>query len=315
VAGAGELHLEVCLKDLREDFMKGAPIKVSNPVVSFCETVAEKSPMTIISKSPNKHNRIYMEAEPLNVETINAIEGGEVTMEQEMKERARILADECKWDVADARRIWCFGCPPDGKANALVDTTKAVQYLNEIKDSMVGAFTQVSLCGILCEEAMRGCRFNLMDITLHADAVHRGAGQIMPPTKRAIYACQIKSKPSLLEPMYVCDITVPSNTVSGVYATLNQRRGQVDSTEERAGTPLVKVKAFLPVLESFGFTNLLRQNTSGQAFPQMIFSHWSLVNGDVYDVQSQAYSICMQVRERKGLKKELPDFNEYYDKL
>jgi len=315
IAGAGELHLEVCLKDLREDFMKGAPIKVSNPVVSFCETVAGKSPMTIISKSPNKHNRIYLECEPLDEAVVKAIEDNEINMEQEAKVRARILADEYKWDVGDAKKIWCFGCPPDGKANLLVDATKAVQYLHEVKDSMVGAFAQVSLSGILAEEALRGIRFNLMDITLHADAIHRGAGQIMPPFKRAMFACEIKSKPSLLEPMYKVDITVPNQAVSGVFATLNQRRGQVDGTEERPGTPLVKVKAFLPVLESFGFTNLLRQNTSGQAFPQMIFSHWSLVQGDCYDPATQAHQILMGIRQRKGLKSELPDFNDYYDKL
>ena len=38
---------------------------------------------------------------------------------------------------------------------------------------------------------MRGIRFNVVDVTLHADAIHRGAGQIMPPVKRAIYACQV----------------------------------------------------------------------------------------------------------------------------
>lgn len=40
MAGAGELHLEICLKDLQEDFMSGAEIKVSDPVVSFRETVS-----------------------------------------------------------------------------------------------------------------------------------------------------------------------------------------------------------------------------------------------------------------------------------
>lgn len=184
-----------------------------------------------------------------------------------------------QWDVGAARRIWTFGCPPDGKANVLVDSTKAVQYLNEVKDSMVGAFLQVTTCGVLAEEAMRGIRANLMDLTMHADAIHRGAGQMMPPTKRVIYACQIKSKPGLLEPMYVCDITVPQSAVAGVYSTLNQRRGQIEGKEDRPGTPLSKIKAFLPVLESFGFASLLRQNTGGQAFPQMIFSHWAPVSG------------------------------------
>jgi len=314
VAGAGELHLEICIKDLREDFMKGAPIKMGQPIVSFCETVKGTSTMTCISKSPNKHNRIYMTAEPLSESVIKAIDAGDVTMEQEMKVRARLLADEHKWDVTEARKIWTLGLPPDGLANVLVDMTKGVQYLNEIKDSCVGSFQQVTAQGILCDEALRGIRFNIQDVVMHADAIHRGAGQIMPPMKRVMYACQIKSEPALLEPMYVVDITVPNGAIAGVYSTLNARRGVIEGKEDRPGTPLCKVKAFLPVLESFGFAQLLRQNTSGQAFPQMIFSHWQMVNGEVYE-DSQTQQIILQVRERKGLKLELPDFNDYYDKL
>jgi elongation factor 2 len=315
VAGAGELHLEICLKDLREDFMKGAPIKVGKPVVSFSETIKAETEMVCLSKSPNKHNRLNMNAEPLTEDFCKGVDNNDINQEEEMKVRARKLADDYGWNVTDARKIWAFGCPPDGKANVLVDSTKGVAYLNEIKDSMVGAFFQATASGVLCEEAMRGIRFNLLDVTLHADAIHRGAGQIMPTTKRCLYACQIKSKPALLEPMYMCDITVPNAAVSGVYNTLNARRGIVEGKEDSPGTPLCQIKAFLPVLESFGFTQLLRQNTSGQAFPQMIFSHWQLVAGEVYDEGSMANNIVLAVRERKGLKQELPDFNDYYDKL
>jgi len=315
VAGAGELHLEICLKDLKEDFMKGAPVKVSDPVVSFAETVAELTPMTCISKSPNKHNRLYMTAEPLSEEVVTALDSGEVAPTDDFKLRARKLADDYGWDVTEARKIWAFGCPPDAKSNLLVDTTKGVQYLNEIKDSLNGAFLQATAAGVLCEEVMRGIRFNLMDVVLHADAIHRGAGQLMPPTKRVLYACQIKSEPRILEPMYVADITVPSHAIAGVYSTLNARRGIVEGREDRPGTPLCKIKAFVPVLESFGFTSFLRQNTGGQAFPQMIFSHWQMVNGNPYDEGTQAQTICLDVRKRKGLKDGMPAFNDYYDKL
>jgi elongation factor 2 len=303
------------LKDLKDDFMKGAPIKISEPVVSFAESVSELTDMTIIAKSPNKHNRIYMTAEPLSQEVITAIDEGSITPEQEVKLRARCMADEYGWSVEEARKIWTFGCPPDAKANLLVDTTKAVQYLSEIRDSCVGAFIQATAAGIICDEVMRGCRFNLCDVTMHADAIHRGAGQMMPPTKRAMYACQIKSGPRICEPMFLADITVPSAALSGVYSTLNQRRGQVEGKEDRPGTPLCKIRAFLPVLESFGFTSLLRQNTGGQAFPQLIFSHWNMCNGSPYDEGSQANKIVTEVRKRKGLKEELPEFNDYYDKL
>jgi elongation factor 2 len=315
VAGAGELHLEICMKDLKEDFMKGAPIKISEPVVSFCETVGGKTDMTCIAKSPNKHNRIYMECEPLAESLCKAIDKNDVNPEQELKVRARIMADEHGWDVGDARRVWTFGCPPDAICNLLVDQTKGVQYLNEIKDSMVGGFIQATAAGILCEEAMRGIRFNLMDITMHADAIHRGAGQIMPPCKRAMFACQIKSEPRLLEPMYLADITVPNQASAGVYSTLNARRGVVDSKEDQIGTPICKIRAFVPVLESFGFTSFLRQNTGGQAFPQMIFSHWQIANGNPLEAGNQANGICLAARKRKGLKDELPAFGDYYDKL
>ncbi|RAL66150.1 hypothetical protein DID88_005822 [Monilinia fructigena] len=80
----------------------------------------------------------------------------------DFKARARILADEHGWDVTDARKIWCFG-PDTNGANLLVDQTKAVQYLNEIKDSVVSGFQWASREGPIAEEPMRSCRFNIMD--------------------------------------------------------------------------------------------------------------------------------------------------------
>merc|ERR1711966_58009 len=64
VAGAGELHLEICLKDLEEDHA-GIPIKKSDPVVSYRETVTEMSSQMCLSKSPNKHNRLFLKGAPL----------------------------------------------------------------------------------------------------------------------------------------------------------------------------------------------------------------------------------------------------------
>lgn len=315
IAGAGELHLEICLKDLREDFMKGAPIVQGKPVVSFCESVSTETSMTMVSKSPNKHNRIYMTAEPTGEEFCVAIDDGELVIQQEPKVRARYIADTFKWDIVDARKIWTFGCPPDALCNVLIDTSKGVQYLNEIKDSMVGAFIQGSAEGPICGEPLRGVRCNIDDVTLHADSIHRGAGQIMPPCKRAICACLLASEPIIYEPMYLCDITVPQHAIAGVYTTLSGRRGIVEGKEDRPGTPLSKIKAFVPVLESFGFTSLLRQNTSGQAFPQMIFSHWQAMNGDPLEDGSQSNQAIEKVRERKGMKEELPIWQDYYDKV
>merc|ERR1712147_344749 len=67
IAGAGELHLEICLKDLEEDHAC-VPLRKSDPVVSFRESVQEESDRMCLSKSPNKHNRLYMKAKPLGEE-------------------------------------------------------------------------------------------------------------------------------------------------------------------------------------------------------------------------------------------------------
>merc|ERR1712173_3071 len=195
------------------------------------------------------------------------------------------------------------------------DVSKGVQFLNEIKDHCVSAFTNATGGGVICDEVMRGCRINIDDVTLHADAIHRGAGQIMPAARKVYYACQIASAPRMMEPMYLIDITVPQNAHAGVYSTLNKRRGEIHKIEERIGTPLTQIQAFLPVMESFGFTEELRKNTGGQAFPQMKFSHWQMVAGDPFKEGSSANEIVMAVRKRKGFKLELPEFTDYYDRI
>jgi len=75
------------------------------------------------------------------------------------------------------------------------------------------------------------------------------------------------------------------------------------------------VKAYLPVNASFGFTADLRSQTSGQAFPQCVFDHWQVVNGDPLEVGSKPYEIMMETRKRKGLKESLPDLTNFLDKL
>jgi len=138
VAGAGELHLEICLKDLEEDHAQ-IPIKTSDPVVSYRETVSEESSIMCLSKSPNKHNRLFMKAVPMPEGLPEDIDKGDVSPKDEFKARARYLAEKYTWDATEARKIWAFG--PEGTGpNLVVDVTKGVQYLNEIKDSVVAGF-------------------------------------------------------------------------------------------------------------------------------------------------------------------------------
>jgi len=313
VAATGELHLEVVLHDLEYDHA-GVPLKVSPPVVSYRETVSEESSKVALSKSPNKHNRIYLKAAPLNEECTVGIEKGDIDVRADVKVRARKLADDYGWDVADARKIWCFG--PDGQGpNVVVDQTKAVQYLNEIKDHVNAGFQWATKEGPILGEQMRGIRYNMLDVTLHADAIHRGAGQIMPTMRRVTFAAMLLAEPRIQEPVFLVEVQCPESAIGGIYSVLNKKRGQIVSEEQRPGTPLFTVKAYLPVNESFGFTGELRQATGGQAFPQMIFDHWSTMLGDPTDKSNKAGQITLDTRKRRGLKEEVPGYEEFYDRL
>ncbi|KAK7071080.1 Elongation factor 2 [Halocaridina rubra] len=315
VAGAGELHLEICLKDLEEDHAC-IPLKKTDPVVSYRETVSCESTELCLSKSPNKHNRLYMKAVPMPDGLADDIENGKVTPRDDPKSRKTYLCDTYNFDATDAMKIWTFG-PESTGANIMVDVTKGVQYLNEIKDSCVAGFQWATKEGVLCDENMRSVRFNLHDVTLHADAIHRGGGQIIPTTRRVLYACVLTADPRLQEPVYLCEIQCPEAAVGGIYGVLNRRRGVVFEEMQVTGTPMFIVKAHLPVNESFGFTADLRSNTGGQAFPQCVFDHWQEMPGNPMEpnVSSKPYNIVMETRKRKGLKEGLPDLTNYLDKL
>lgn len=227
----------------------------------------------LLAKSANKHNRIFATSSPISESLVEAIEKEEIDPKADPKIRAEKLAKDFDWDKTDALKIWCFG-PENVGTNMLVDSVKGAQYLNEIKDSVCSAFQNASKQGVLADENLRGCRFNLIDVKIHADAVHRNGAQIMPASRRLFQGLQIASRPTLMEPIFMCEITAPANALGGVYHTLSQRRGEIVEEIKIEGSPLHIVKSFLPASESFGFSSVLRQNTQGMAFPQTFFDHW-----------------------------------------
>jgi len=196
----------------------------------------------------------------------------------------------------------------------VVDVTIGVQYLNEIKDSVVAGWQWVCREGPLCDETLRDVKINIRDVTLHADTIHRGGGQIIPTSRRVFLAAMMTASPRLMEPYFLVEIQCPENAMGGVYSSLNRRRGVVVEESNRPGTPLYNVKAYLPVSESFGFTGFLRQNTAGQAFPQMVFHHWDVMNGDPFSDEG-VMKIVLDARKRKGLKETIPPLSEFEDKL
>lgn len=200
IAGCGELHVEICLNDLQNEFTNIELIK-TDPIVTYCETVTEVSSVECMTKSPNKHNRLTMKAEPLPEELTDMIEKGNISPKDDIKQRTKLLVDDFDWEKTDTLKIWSFG-PENTGPNLLVDTTKGVQFMNEIKDSCENAFQWATKEGVMCEESMRGVRFNIIDTTLHPDAIHRGGGQIIQTARKCFYASEMAATPSLQEPIF-----------------------------------------------------------------------------------------------------------------
>ncbi|CAG2243665.1 EEF2 [Mytilus edulis] len=258
VSGAGELHLEICLKDLETEHAC-VPLKVSQPVVTYRETVSTTSEQICLAKTANKLNRIYMTASPLPDGLVIDIESGKVTATQDVKERTRYLVDkEFTW-----------------------------------------------------------CPFDIHDMKIHGDPSHRGGGQFMPAVRRAMIASMLTAKPRIMEPVYLVEIQVPSTEMGGVYNVLSKRRGHVIDAVQQEGVPLHQIKAYLPVNESFGFTEDLRGQTGGQAFPQCVFDHWQYLPGEPLDSQteSRATTVVGEVRKRKGMNPVIPALTNFLDKI
>merc|ERR550537_1272264 len=76
IAGCGELHVEICLKDLIEEYAK-CDIKQGDPVVTYKEVITEESSQMCLSKSPNKHNRLFLKGQPIDEELCLKIEEGD----------------------------------------------------------------------------------------------------------------------------------------------------------------------------------------------------------------------------------------------
>ena len=85
---------------------------------------------------------------------------------------------------------------------------------------------------------------------------------------------------------------------------------------DQEGTPMMNIKSYLPVAESFGFTQDLRSATAGQAFPQCVFSHWqAFTGGDPLTEGTKTNEMVKSIRNRKGLAPEVPTPDRFLDKL
>jgi len=297
LSGMGELHLEIACKSIKD---YGLDILSSRPIVVYRESIAGQG-VVAMAKSPNKHNRFWIRVEPLEDKVMEMMEKGEIDEAMGRKGMGTLLYREAKWPTEEARNVWAL----EEHKNILINVTKGIQFLREVRDMTISGFRWATQTGPLCEEPMRGVKVKIMDIQLHEDPVHRGPAQIMPATRRAILGSFLTAKPVLLEPVYKIGVSVPAQWVGEVTSIITRKRGRIVSSEQKG--PVTMINGYIPVAETFGLSAEMRSATSGHAFWQTQFDHWEKVP------ENLALGIIEEIRKRRGLAPEIPPASRFID--
>ena len=302
LAGMGELHLEITVYRLEEE--QGIKVTVSEPIVVYRESISsDNTGRAFEGKSPNRHNRFYIETEPLPDDVTNALREGTFGDGAVRNKDAKEIGDrfaEFGMNKDLMRKIYAIN-----GTNILVNDTKGIQNLHETRELIIEGFNDVCEKGPVADEPLMGVMVRLVDAKLHEDAIHRGPAQTIPAVRNAVKGALLRSKSVIFEPIQNIRIDAPQDVIGGVTREVTTRRGVIEDMPIDGNT--ASVIGVMPVAESFGFSNDIRAATQGRAV-------WNTENaGYVHLPPSLFHKVTAEIRERKGLKLDIPDELQYTD--
>jgi elongation factor 2 len=287
VAGMGELHLEIIAYRINE---KGVEIETSEPIVVYRETIAGTAG-PVEGKSPNKHNRFYIEISPLPDSVYQAIQEGSIKEGKvKGKENASIFM-EAGLPKDEARKVWDVY-----EKSVFINATRGIQYLDEIKELLLEGFESAMDDGPIARERVMGLKIRLVDAKIHEDAVHRGPAQVLPAIRKAVYGAIMMAEPVLLEPVQKVFINVPQDYMGSSTREVQNRRGQIIDMGQEGDMATLESK--VPVAEMFGFAGDIRSAAEGRCL-------WSTENAGFERLPKELQkTIIREIRNRKGLSPE-----------
>lgn len=296
VSGLGELHIEAKVERKLKD--NGIEIETSPPIVVYRETISKKAG-PVEGKSPNKHNKFYLEVEPINKEIYDAMKNGDIKegvvkgKDVELTKKLRELG----MNELDAR-----GVKMVYNRNLFIDATKGIQYLNEVMELLKQAFKDVMKEGPICKEPCYAILVRLVDSELHEDSIHRGPAQVIPASRFAMKNAILKAGPTLFEPKQILRIETPQEEMGAAMKEIQNRRGDVLDMQNEEGAAILKTK--LPVAEMFGFEGALKSATGGKGFYFLIDVLFEKIPKELLE------KVVKQIRTRKGLGEGVPQPEE-----
>jgi len=287
ISGMGELHLEIIENRIVTE--KGVDVKTSAPIVVFRESITKVSP-EVEGKTPNKHNKFYFTVEPLNPEIYKMTKEGTIPEGRIKKKNLEIREEFIKTGMTskEADQIKDIY-----KGNIFVDKTRGQVHLGEVLEMVFDMFEEVMRKGPLVREPCVGVKVNLMDMSLHEDAIHRGPAQVYPAVREGIRGAMLTAAPILLEPMQVMLIEAPVEYTGELSKLVNSMRGQLlDVTQD---SNMVIAKAKMPVMSMLGWSSDLRSATEGRGVSSLVDQSFEKIP---FELQTK---VVQEIKDRKGL--------------
>jgi elongation factor 2 len=297
MAGMGVLHLEIATTMLQQ---QGLEIITSPPIINYRETVRQAAG-PIMSRSPNRHNKIFIKIEPLDPHIVELIRNGSLNEMTDKKGIQKTLRDN-GWSSDEAKSVVTI----DPKGNMLTEETKGVQYLGESIDSIKAGFEDVMQNGPLAYEICRGLKVTLTHYVPHEDPAHRTYAQLMPATRRAVLGAMMAANPTLLEPILAIEVKGPGDLIGAITGVISSKRGKLINVEQREVVTIIQGE--IPASETFDLSQVMRGATAGKATWNTNFKLWQSVPTNML------LPLVQETRKRKGLSPEPPTAAEFIDR-
>lgn len=296
MSGMGVLHLEIATTMIKD---QGLDIVTSQPLINYRETITGAAG-PVMSKSPNRHNKVFIRVEPLQKEVVDLILSGQINDNMDKKQIGKILREH-GWDADEAKSVITV----DERGNLFIDQTKGVQFLQESIDSLRAGFVDAMINGPLSYEFVRGLKVVLHHFVPHEDPAHRTYAQLMPAARRAVLGAMLLANPTLLEPVLAVEVKGTSDIIGPVASIFSSKRGKLIDMQQKEIFAVMQGE--IPASETFDLAEIIRGATAGKAVWNTSFKNWSPVPNSLLQ------PLINSIRKRKGLPEGVPRPEEFID--
>lgn len=339
ISGLGELHLSTCIREVAAELAEEVELVYDKPEyvtsrrglgdcsygVEYKETVrAAGATSEILAPS----FRCSAEALSLEEELCQELDEGGPLVRARARQRALMLADRYNWALEDSQNLWACG-PADGcGANIFV---RGDSDLREAAAgaAMVGACRWASAEGAICEEPLRGIRFNLGFTSSPGQGSNQDPGNAtVTPSFRWARDCSslarrvllasaldVAAEPGLQEPWSLAEVMLPAmppEKVAHLWGLLCGVRGLVfeaDCDPDEEGRREQKWRFELPTLELVALEPRLNEVLGSSVVIKDCFLRWVTLPGSFLGEDSKSSylkSVVLGLRRWRQLNPAIP---------